>query len=101
MRLIKISIILLLIPLLMFNLCLPGVSLAETPTAYDQPESLSTPEEDMPVEKVVVKRKTWVWVLIALAAAGGGAAAAGGGGGGDSSSTSSGGSSGGTINVGW
>lgn len=97
MRLIKILIVLVLIPLFTFNLCLPGVSLAGTPTAYDQPESLSTPEEDMPVEKIVVKRKTWVWVLIALAAAGGGAAAAGGGGGGDSSSSGSGGTGSGTI----
>ena len=96
MRLIKIFIISLLVPLLMFNLCLPGVSLAGTPTEYDQPESLSTPEQDIPVEKVKVKgSKTWLWVLIALA--GGGAAAAaggGGGGGGDSASTSSGGNTG-------
>lgn len=99
MRLIKILIISLLVPLLTFNIC--GVSFAGTPTSYDQPEELSTPEEDMPVEKVAVKRKTWVWVLIAFAAAGGGAAAAGGGGGGDSCSGGSGGSSSGTSTVTW
>lgn len=97
MRLIKVLIILVLIPLLTFNLC--GVSFAATPTTYNQPEQLSTPEEDIPVEKVVVKSKTWVWVLVVAAAAGGAAASKSGGGGGGNGG--SGGSSGGTINVGW
>lgn len=94
MRLIKILIILVLIPLLTFNLC--GVSFAGTSTTYNPPEQLSSPEEDIPVEKVVVKSKTWLLALLLVVAGGAVAASSGSGGGGGN-----GGSSGGTINVGW
>ncbi|MBI5748859.1 MAG: hypothetical protein HZA00_06990 [Nitrospinae bacterium] len=59
-------IILLLIPLLILNQTAFAVSIPE-------PEVMSTPEKDIPVEKIEEKKSinTWLWVLLGAAVVGG------------------------------
>lgn len=85
-----------LLILFTLNLYLPNIAFAEQQNLFakagitkHKPETLSTPEEDIPVEVVKKKSYTWLWTLLGLAVIGGAAAAGGGedsegGGGGDS-----------------
>ncbi len=89
--------------LLILNLYLPNVTFAEQHQPFakagitkHKPETLSTPEEDMPVEVVKKKSYTWLWVVLGVLAIGG--AAAVGGGGGDSGG---GGGDSGDVTVTW
>ncbi len=96
----------LLLILMAFNLYLPKMTVAEDSYFFAQagitehsPESLSTPEEDIPGDIVThskKKGKTWLWVLLGAVVIGGGAAAVLAGGGDDS-----GGDDSGTIDVSW
>jgi len=86
--------------LLTLNLYLPNITFAEQHHLFakagitkHKPETLSTPEEPIPVEVVKKKSYTWLWVVLGALAIGGAAAAGGGedsegggggGGGGDS-----------------
>ncbi len=100
-----------LLILLTFNLYLPSITFAEQHYVYakagitkHKPETLSTPEEDIPTIKEK-KRSGWTW-LILLGLAGGAAAAIGGGGGDDSGGSGSGGGGGdggdaGDVTVTW
>lgn len=72
--------------LLVLNLYLPNITFAEQHHLYakagitkHKPETLSTPEEPIPVEVVKKKSYTWLWVVLGVLAVGGAAAAAGGG----------------------
>ncbi len=74
--------------LLVLNLYLPNITFAEQHQLFakagitkHKPETLSTPEEPIPIEVVKKKSYTWLWTLLGLAVIGGAAAAAGGGGG--------------------
>ena len=97
---------------LTLNLYLPRTSvaqqlLAKADVTEHPPQSWSTPEEDIPGEKVRderswLSRNKW-WVLLSLVVIGGAAAAGGGGGGGggDDSSGGDGGTDTGSITGTW
>jgi hypothetical protein len=81
---------LLLVASLMLNLCLPEFSCAQEAAASSgipkhEPQSWSSPEQEIPSVKEE-KPSRWTWVLL-IALAGGVAAAAGAGGGGGGSSS--------------
>lgn len=94
MRHIKRFSLLFIIAFIVSSLCLSRASFAASGPSQNRPESLSTSEQDIPVERVEVKSKTWLWVLLALAAGGAAAAAGGGGGGGGGNSGGNGGDTG-------
>jgi uncharacterized membrane protein YgcG len=94
-----------------FNLFLPWIAFAEEGHLFakavvtkHRPEILSTPEQDIPVEKVKKTSFKWIWVLLGVGAVGA-VAAGGGGGGGDSGGGSGGGGGGsgatGDVSVSW
>ena len=96
--------------LLVLNLYLPNIAFAEQHHLFakagitkHKPETLSTPEEDIPVEAVKKKSYTWLWTLLGLAVIGGAAAAGGGedSGGGGSSGGDGGGGDSGDVTVTW
>ena len=71
--------------LLVLNLYFPNITYAEQHYLFakagitkHKPETLSTPEEPIPVEVVKKKSYTWLWVVLGVLAVGGAAAAAGG-----------------------
>jgi len=100
MKLLK-KIFTLLLILLMLNLYLPNLTLAEKVITKHPPEIRTTSEEDIPTIKVK-KTSSWTWlILVALlggvaAAAGGGGGDSGGGGGGGGDTTTT-----GDVTVGW
>lgn len=65
---------------------LSGGTIAEASVTYTKPQSVSSPEETIPVAESPSKEKKggskWLWALLGVALIGGAAAAAGGGGGG-------------------
>ena len=74
---------------------LPNITFAETDITKHTPESISTPEKDIPGETAGVSgHKGWKWIVIALLAVAGGVAIAGSGGGGSSNNS-------GSISVNW
>lgn len=78
------------------HLYLPNITFAEAYITKHPPESISTPEKDIPGETTEVSgKKGWKWIVIALLAVAGGVAIAGSGGG-DSSNNDS-----GSISVNW
>ncbi len=83
--------------LLTLNLYLPGTTFADQRVTKHPPETISTPEEDIPV-KVVKKKSKWPWVLLGVLVVGGVAAAGAGGGGDDDGG---GGSDDGDVTVTW
>jgi uncharacterized membrane protein YgcG len=100
MKMLKITFTSLLI-LSVLNLFLPEIAFAEQGHLFakaevtkHRPEILSTPEQDIPVEKVKKTSFKWIWVLLGVGAVGA-VAAGGGGGGGDSGGGSAGGGGGG------
>ena len=77
------------------HLYLPKITLAgesifltKSDITKNSPESISTPEKDIPVETVETpgKSKGWLWVVVAILAVAGGVAIAGSSGGGSSNS---------------
>ena len=73
---------------------LPNVTFAETDITKHTPESISTPEKDIPGETDDVSgHKGWKWIVIALLAVAGGVAIAGSGSGSSNNS--------GNISVNW
>ncbi len=99
--------------LLVLNLYLPNIAFAEQHYLFakagitkHKPETLSTPEEPIPVEVVKKKSYTWLWVVLGALAIGGAAAAGSGGGdseggGGGSSGGGGGGGDSGDVTVTW
>ena len=94
------------------NLYLPNIAFAEQQNLFakagitkHKPETLSTPEEDIPVEVVKKKSYTWLWVVLGALAIGGAAAAGGGedseGGGGGSGGGGGDGGDSGDVTVTW
>jgi hypothetical protein len=88
------KIFILVLILLTLNLYFPRIHFAQELKLYSEsiiakspeirsasaPEIRSTPEEKIPVEKVVKKKGKWLWWLLGLVIVGGGAAAVAGGG---------------------
>jgi len=73
---------------------LPNITFAETDITKHTPESISTPEKDIPGETDDVSgHKGWKWIVIALLAVAGGVAIAGSGSGSSNNS--------GNISVNW
>ena len=73
---------------------LPNITFAETDITKHTPESISTPEKDIPGETAEVSgHKGWKWIVIALLAVAGGVAIAGSGSGSSNNS--------GNISVNW
>src|SRR3989338_7120289 len=98
--------IMLLIPAVLLNLFIPRLAFAgqeymaaDAGSRQYLPESLSSPEQDVPVEEIKKSSKTWLWILLVVAVAGGAAAAAGGGGGGSAGGGGGSRSGGGAIGV--
>ncbi len=94
------KLIALVLVLLTLNLYFPGTAFADKPLTNHPPETVSTPEEDIPM-KVVKKKSKWPWVLLGVLVVGGVAAAGGSGGSGDDGGGGGGDGDEGDVTVTW
>ena len=81
MKLLK-RIFIVLLTLLIMNLYLPNITIAQQARFYAEaqitkhpPQILAPQEEKIPVKKVTKKKSKWLWWILGLAIVGGGAAA--------------------------